>query len=108
MPEGVLDAGELLVAVGSPQGTRARACSLQAPYFIGEDTAFGEASRDSSALGLQGRRPPAFNARGARGERSGEVLVSALSALESSVFWLESSLRGSTGQLAGTPAPSSG
>ena len=57
MPEGVLDAGELLVAVCSPQGTRARACSLKAPYLIGEDTAFGEASRDSSALGLQRRRP---------------------------------------------------
>ena len=72
MPEGVLDAGELLVAVGSPQGTRARACSLQAPYLIGEDTAFGEASRDGSALGLQMRRPPALTQFGIQ---SGEGFI---------------------------------
>ena len=65
MPEGVLDAAELRIAVGCPLGSRVRTFALKAPDSFSEVAAISVVSRDStvklcqlnfcSALGLQGR-----------------------------------------------------
>ena len=73
MLQGVLDAAERLAAVGLPPGSRVRAFFLKAPHSFSEVAANSVASRDNSALGLQGH--------------GAHVCDEGLFALETSVFW---------------------
>ena len=76
--EGVLDAAGLRSAVGCPVGTSVRTFSLQLPALLSEIWQ-NELMRELSS-------PQAISFY-LLGAHSGEELVSALSALESSVCW---------------------
>ena len=78
MLEGVQDAAGLRTAVGCPVGTSVRTLPLQLPDLRSEIWQ-KELIRELNSL-----QAISFHLRGAH---SGEELVSALSALESSVCW---------------------
>ena len=78
MPEGVHDAAGLRSAVGCPVGTSVRTFSLQLPDLL------SEIWQKELIRELSSPQAISFYLLGAH---SGEELVSALSALESSVCW---------------------